>query len=532
LRHGIEPAGAVRWRRTVTDTEREATTPMTDTLIPDREQATQELSELRLRTDLFIGGDFRPAHEGRRFITENPATGQPITEVAEGGVADVEAAVAAARGAADRGVWSRIDPGARKRILLAWADSIEANARELGLIETIDAGKPITDTVGLDMPETAACIRWHAEAIDKLYGQVAPSPEGTVATITREPVGVVGAVVPWNYPAQMAAWKLGPALATGNSVIIKPASTTSLSLLRIAELGAEAGIPDGVLNVVTGPGDTVGAAIGRHPDIDCVAFTGSTEVGRRFLTWSAESNLKRVLLELGGKSPQVVFEDVTDMAGVAANAATAIFWNMGENCSAGSRLIVHRSRKDDLLDALQAELAAWPVGDPLDPSTKIGALISRSHLERVLGYVAAGREEGARLVTGGERILEETGGYFVPPTIFDRVRNDMRIAREEIFGPVLSVIEFDTEEEAVAIANDTAYGLAASIYTDDLNVAHRVAREIRAGTVGVNAYAEGDMTTPFGGYRQSGFGGHDKSVHAHDQYTELKTTWIVLKPRD
>jgi gamma-glutamyl-gamma-aminobutyraldehyde dehydrogenase len=532
LRHGIEPAGAVRWRRTVTDTEREATTPMTDTLIPDREQATQELSELRLRTDLFIGGDFRPAHEGRRFITENPATGQPITEVAEGGVADVEAAVAAARGAADRGVWSRIDPGARKRILLAWADSIEANARELGLIETIDAGKPITDTVGLDMPETAACIRWHAEAIDKLYGQVAPSPEGTVATITREPVGVVGAVVPWNYPAQMAAWKLGPALATGNSVIIKPASTTSLSLLRIAELGAEAGIPDGVLNVVTGPGDTVGAAIGRHPDIDCVAFTGSTEVGRRFLTWSAESNLKRVLLELGGKSPQVVFEDVTDMAGVAANAATAIFWNMGENCSAGSRLIVHRSRKDDLLDALQAELAAWPVGDPLDPSTKIGALISRSHLERVLGYVAAGREEGARLVTGGERILEETGGYFVPPTIFDRVRNDMRIAREEIFGPVLSVIEFDTEEEAVAIANDTAYGLAASIYTDDLNVAHRVAREIRAGTVGVNAYAEGDMTTPFGGYKQSGFGGHDKSVHAHDQYTELKTTWIVLKPRD
>jgi gamma-glutamyl-gamma-aminobutyraldehyde dehydrogenase len=503
---------------------------MIDTLIPDREQATSELADLHLRTDLFIDGDFQPAGDGRRFVTENPATGQPITEVAEGGDADVDAAVAAARSAFGRGVWSRMDPGARKRILQTWADKIDTHARELGLIETIDAGKPIADTVGLDMPETAACIRWHAEAIDKLYGQVAPAPEGTVATITREPVGVVGAVVPWNYPAQMAAWKLGPALATGNSVVIKPASTTSLSLLRMAELGAEAGIPAGVLNVVTGPGDTVGAAIGRHPDIDCVAFTGSTEVGRRFLAWSAESNLKRVFLELGGKSPQIVFGDVTDMAHVAANAAVAIFWNMGENCSAGSRLIVHRSRKEQLVEALQTELAAWPVGDPLDPATKIGALISKPHLERVLGYVRVGRDEGARLVTGGRRILEETGGYFLGPTIFDGVRNDMRIAREEIFGPVLSVIEFDTEAEAVAIANDTAYGLAASIYTDDLNVAHRVARDLRAGTVAVNAYAEGDMTTPFGGYKQSGFGGHDKSVHAHDQYTEMKTTWIALKP--
>ncbi|MEX2184994.1 MAG: aldehyde dehydrogenase [Chloroflexota bacterium] len=503
---------------------------MTDTLIPDRDHARSEVADLRLRTDLFIDGDFRPAQDGRRFVTENPATGQPIAEVASGAAADVDAAVAAARSAADRGIWSRMDPGARKRILIAWADRIEANARELGLIETIDAGKPITDTVGLDMPETAACIRWHAEAIDKLYGQVAPAPDGVVATITREPVGVVGAVVPWNYPAQMAAWKLGPALATGNCVVIKPASTTSLSLLRLAELGAEAGIPDGVLNVVTGPGDAVGAAMGRHPDIDCLAFTGSTEVGRQFLGWSAESNLKRVLLELGGKSPQIVFGDVTDMASVAANAAVAIFWNMGENCSAGSRLLVHRSRKDELLQALQAELAAWTVGDPLDPATKIGAMISRGHLDRVLGYVEAGQGEGARLVTGGRRILEETGGYFLGPTIFDGVRNDMRIAQEEIFGPVLSVIEFETEAEAVAIANDTPYGLAASIYTDDLNIAHRVARDLRAGTVGVNAYAEGDMTTPFGGYKLSGFGGHDKSVHAHDQYTELKTTWIVLKP--
>ncbi len=506
---------------------------MTETLIPAIDEARAEAETLRqrLRNQLFIGGGFRDAATGRRFTSENPATGQSIAEVAEGGPADVDEAVKAARRAVDDGRWSRLAPGDRKRILVRWADLIEADARELGLIETIDAGKPISDTVGLDMPETAACIRWHAEAADKTYGQVAPTPDGTVATITREPVGVVGAVIPWNYPAQMAAWKLGPALATGNSVVIKPASTTSLSLLRIAELGAEAGIPDGVLNVVTGPGDTVGEAIGRHPDIDCVAFTGSTEVGRRFLTYSAETNLKRVLLELGGKSPQLVFPDVTDFESIAANVAIAIFWNMGENCSAGSRLIAHRSVKDRLLQAVAAELEAWRVGDPLDPETKIGALISRGHMERVLGYIDAGRAEGARVVTGGGRILEETGGYFVPPTIFDGVRNDMRIAREEIFGPVLSVIEFETEAEAVAIANDTPYGLAASLYTHDLDVAHRVARELRAGVVGVNAYSEGDMTTPFGGYKLSGFGGHDKSLHAHDQYTELKTIWIQVAPR-
>ena len=504
---------------------------MTDTLIPQTNEARAEIAALRLRTQMFIDGEFRAAASGRRFVTENPATGQPIAEIAEGGPADVDAAVAAARKAADSGVWSRMNPADRKRILIRWADLIEANARELGLIETIDAGKPIADTVGLDMPETATCIRWHAEASDKIYGQVAPSPEGTVATITREPVGVVGAVIPWNYPAQMAAWKLGPALATGNTVVIKPASTTSLSLIRIAELGAEAGIPDGVLNVVTGPGSTVGEAIGRHPDIDAVAFTGSTEVGRRFLTYSAETNLKRVLLELGGKSPQLVFPDVTDFENVAANVAIAIFWNMGENCSAGSRLIVHRSVKGRVLEAVAAELEQWTVGDPLDPSTRIGALISRGHMERVLDYIDIGRREGARVVTGGRQILEETGGYFVPPTIFDGVRNDMRVAQEEIFGPVLSVIEFDTETEAVAIANDTPYGLAASLYTRDLDVAHRVARDLQAGVVGINAYSEGDMTTPFGGYKMSGFGGHDKSLHAHEQYTETKTIWIQVAPR-
>ena len=310
---------------------------MTDTLIPAIDETRAEIERLRLRTQLFIDGDVprrARAAGGSRPRTRRP--GGRIAEVAQGGPADVDVAVAAARRAADDGRWSRLNPADRKRILVRWADLIEANGRELGIIETIDAGKPITDTVGLDMPETAACIRWHAEAIDKLYGQVAPSPEGTIATITREPVGVVGAVIPWNYPAQMAAWKLGPALATGNTVVIKPASTTSLSLLRIAELGAEAGIPDGVLNVVTGPGDVVGEALGRHPDVDCVAFTGSTEVGRRFLHYAAETNLKRVLLELGGKSPQLVFADAgRPRPRSPPTSPIAIFWNMGENCSAG-----------------------------------------------------------------------------------------------------------------------------------------------------------------------------------------------------
>jgi len=504
---------------------------VTETLVPDRAASLAAIPTLPLRTRLYIDGAFADARSGRRFTSENPATGQPIAEVAEGGPEDVDAAVAAARRAADDGRWSRLNPADRKRLLIRWADRIEAHVGELALVETIDSGKPIADTTTVDILDTANCIRWHAEAIDKLYGEVAPAPEGIVATITREPVGVVGAVIPWNYPALMAAWKMGPALATGNTMVIKPASYTALSLLRIAELATEAGIPDGVLNVVTGPGGSVGEAIGRHPDVDCVAFTGSTEVGRRFLHYAADGNLKRVLLELGGKSPQIVFPDASDLARVAANVALAIFMNMGENCSAGSRLIVHRSRRAALLEALLAELANWPVGDPLEPSSRLGPLISRGQMETVLGYVAAGRGEGARVVAGGERLLPETGGYFVGPTILDNVRNDMRVAREEIFGPVLAVIEFDTEAEAVALANDTPYGLAASLYTDDLHVAHRVARDLRAGVVGVNAYAEGDQTTPFGGYKLSGFGGHDKSVHAHDQYTETKTTWITLRPR-
>jgi 4-(gamma-glutamylamino)butanal dehydrogenase len=380
--------------------------------------------------------------------------------------------------------------------------------------------------VNIDIPETAVAIRWHAEAADKLYDQVAPTGPENLGLIVREPVGVVGTVIPWNYPAMLAAWKLGPALATGNCVVIKPAKQTSLSLLRMAELAADAGLPDGVLNVVPGPGETVGEAIARHMGVDAVTFTGSTEVGRKFLGYSAESNVKRVMLELGGKSPQVVMGDVADLDHVAAHAANAVFWNMGENCSAGTRLIVHKSVKDALMEKLLAATRQWIVGDPLDPATRIGPMITHGHMELVLSYIEAGRKEGARLVVGGNQVLAETGGYFIEPTIFDNCRNNMKIAQEEIFGPVLATIEFETEEEAIAVANDTPYGLAASLHTDNVNVAHRVARALKAGTVAVNCYGEGDMTTPFGGYKLSGFAGHDKSVHAHEQYTELKTIWM------
>ncbi len=480
-----------------------------------------------LRTRAFIGGDFVDAISGRTYAVENPATGATIAEVAEGAAADVDRAVEAARRAAP--AWAATSPADRKKLLIRFADLIDAHAEELARIETLDVGKPISDTRSLDIPDSAATIRWHAEATDKLYDQVAPTGPGAVAMIVREPLGVVGAIVPWNYPLQMAAWKLGPILATGNAVVMKPASVTSLSLLRTAELAAEAGLPDGVLNVVTGPGSIVGTAIARHPGIDGVAFTGSTEVGRTVLEHAAQTNLKRVALELGGKSPQVVMADAANLDRVADRVANAIFWNMGENCSAGSRLIVDRRVKSALLERLVALVEHdWIVGDPMEEETRVGPLISKSHMDKVLGYIAAGRAEGARAVVGGARVREDSGGWFVPPTIFDGATNQMRIAREEIFGPVLAVIEFDGEDEAIAIANDTEYGLGASVYTENVRTAHRMARALKAGTVGVNCYSEGDLSTPFGGFRQSGFGGHDKSVHAHDQYTELKTIWIDM----
>jgi gamma-glutamyl-gamma-aminobutyraldehyde dehydrogenase len=497
-------------------------------LLLERDAIRTAVSEIDFRTQAFIGGTFVDASDERTFPTENPATGELLANVAECGPGDVDRAVQAARTAFDEGPWPRMAPAERKRILLEFADRIDRASADLAITDSLEAGKPIAECVNTDVPETVDCIRWHAEAADKLYDQVAPTGPDNVALVVREPVGVVGAIVPWNFPVLMAAWKIGPALATGNTVVLKPARLTSLSALHLAELAAEAGLPDGVLNVVPGAGGVAGQAIGRHLAVDAITFTGSTEVGRLLLKYSAESNLKRVTLECGGKSPQLVMADAPDLERVADHVVDAAFWNMGENCSCGSRLIVHASLHDRLLELVTDHLGRWVPGDPLDPSTLMGPMIERSHLEKVLNYIESGKREGARTVIGGNRALQESGGYFVEPTVFDRVRGDMTIAREEIFGPVLSTMSFDTEEEGVAFANDTNYGLAASLHTSDLATAHRVSRALKAGTVSVNCFSEGDITTPFGGYRESGFGGRDNGVHAHDQYTELKTIWMDL----
>ncbi len=483
----------------------------------------------RFRTQAFIDGAFRDAASGRTFETENPATGEVLAQVAAGDAADVDAAGGAARRAFEDGRWSRLAPSERKKVLLRFADLVEANAEELATLEALEAGKPITDCREVDLPDAVTTFRWYAEAIDKVFDAVAPTGPGALGLIVREPIGVVGAVVPWNFPFLMATWKVAPALASGNSMIVKPSRLTSLSAIRMAELASEAGLPDGVLNVVPGSGSEAGQALGRHMDVDMVTFTGSTEVGREFLTYAAQSNLKEITLECGGKSPQVVLAEPPDLDIVAEQVLFAALMNQGENCSSGSRLIVHESVHDGLVERLVAGLSSWIVGDPMSPETKVGPMIERPHLDKVLGYIDAGRREGARVVSGGERVLEETGGYFVAPTIFDNVGNDMQIAREEIFGPVLSTIPFRSEEEGLRLANETAYGLAASVYTRDLDAAFRVARALRAGVIGVNAYSEGDITTPFGGYKQSGFGGRDKGLEAFEQYTEKKTIWVTLR---
>jgi len=394
--------------------------------------------------------------------------------------------------------------------------------RELAVMESLDSGKTIYDCETVDVPETIHCIKWHAELIDKIYDQVSPASDDHIAMVVREPVGVVGLVLPWNFPLLMLAWKIAPALAAGCSIVVKPAAETSLTALRVAELAHEAGVPAGVLNVVTGSGSAVGEPLGKHPQVDMVSFTGSTVTGRRFLHYSADSNLKEVVLEMGGKNPCIVMDDAEDLDAVAGHVVQGAFWNMGENCSAASRLIVHRQVKDTLLERIKAHARAWNVGDPLDPSIRVGALVSKDHFDKVCGYlVQAGK---GQILMGGET----SGGAFVEPTIVDVDSNDATLAREEIFGPILSVITVSSFDEAIAVANDTEYGLAASIFTSNAKRAIRGARAIRAGTVTVNSFGEGDITTPFGGYRQSGFGGRDNSIHAHDQYTQLKTIWLDL----
>ncbi|MEU6718063.1 aldehyde dehydrogenase [Nonomuraea sp. NPDC046802] len=473
-----------------------------------------------------IGGS-EEAGSGGAFPIVAPRDGRVLTHVADAGAAEVDAAVAAARRAFDSGPWPRLAPAERGRILIRLADLLEEHREELALTISLEMGKPITDAYAIELRAVIATFRWYGQLADKVADESPHTPADALALVTREPAGVVGAVVPWNFPLTLAGWKIAPALAAGCTVILKPSEWSPLSALLLGRLAGEAGLPPGVLNVVNGAGPVAGRALGLHPDVDVVAFTGSTAVGRHFLRYAADSNLKRVWLELGGKSPNIILPDAPDLDKAAATAAWGIFFNQGEMCTAPSRLLVHRSVADQVTEAIVRRAGQLRVGDPLDPATEMGALVGETHLERVLGHISAGAREGARLRTGGGRARPVPGGSYLEPTVFDQVDPGQRLAREEIFGPVLSVLAFDDLDEAVALANATEYGLAAGLWTSDLSTAHRVSRTLRAGTVWVNCYEEGDLTVPFGGMKQSG-NGRDKSVHALEKYTELKTTWIQL----
>ncbi|WP_214412265.1 aldehyde dehydrogenase [Sphaerisporangium fuscum] len=464
---------------------------------------------------------------GATFEVVSPRDGRVLREVADAGQAEVDLAVAAARRAFDHGPWPRLAPAERGRALLRLADLIEERRAELALTISLEMGKPIKDAYEIELRAAVSTFRWYGQLADKLADESPHTAPDALALVTREPAGVVGAVVPWNFPLTIASWKVAPALAAGCTVVLKPSERSPLSALALARLATEAGLPPGALNVVTGDGPAAGRALGLHPDVDVLAFTGSTAVGRHFLRYSAGSNLKRVWLELGGKSPNIVLPDAPDLDRAAATAAWGIFFNQGEMCTAPSRLLVHSSIAERVTEAVVARARELRVGDPLDPATEMGALAGEAHLGRVLDHVRSGVGEGARLRTGGSRALGGTGGSYLEPTVFDRVGPRMRLAREEIFGPVLSVLAFDDLDQAVALANATEYGLAAGLWTSDLSTAHRISRALRAGTVWVNCYEEGDLSVPFGGMKQSG-NGRDKSVHALEKYTELKTTWIQL----
>lgn len=488
-----------------------------------KEQVFERAAAQKLYAGNLIGGECSTA----TVPNTTPIDNSVIGTIADATSADVDTAVKTARQAFEQGEWRYKSPAERKRLMQQWARLMETHLEELAALDCIDAGKPITECLNTDLPATIETFDWYAEAIDKLFGKVAPTGQQALSWVVKEPIGVVGVVLPWNFPAQMFAWKVAPALITGNSVIVKPAELTSLSAYRMVELAYEAGIPKSALQLVCGRGETVGAAIGKHPDIDMVSFTGSTEVGRLFLTYSAQSNLKEIVLECGGKSPQIVFEQAVIKDDMVNDILAAAFWNMSENCSCGARLLVHTRHKQTLIERLIAGLKNWKLGDPRQTDVSIGPMIEQAHFDKVTSYLETTLAEGGKLIAGGKIHKDVGSGWYVEPTIFDDVTPEMHIFKEEVFGPILAITSFDTEEQAIALANNSQYGLAASFYTQDLKQACRVASQIQAGTVSINGFSEGDISTPFGGYKQSGFGGRDKGLEALEQYCQTKTIWVV-----
>ncbi len=480
---------------------------------------------IQLNGQHFINGKSCDSHDGSTISKKSPIDGSWLLDFARGKKSDIDSAVDAADNAFQ--IWSNLQPSKRKELLLNFANIIEQNKEELALLETIDMGKPVQESLSVDLNATINCFRYYAEAIDKIYGEVAPTANNSFAYIVREPVGVVGVIVPWNYPLIMTAWKLAPALAVGNTVVVKPSERSPLTAIKLAKLASEAGIPDGVINVVCGYGHEAGEALALHDRVRVLGFTGSVAVGKKILAYSSQSNLKHVYNELGGKSAVLVFNDYHDLDNIARGICGSMFYNQGQSCNAPSRVLVSEDIADELIQLLVQKTKQFKVGDPFSADKVLGAVVDEKHMNHILSYIESGYKDGAKCLIGGKQINQESGGYYLEPAIFDHVTMDMKIAQEEIFGPVLSVIRFKTEEEAIKLANSTEFGLQAGIWSNDINRVHRVARKLQAGTVHVNQYDGDNITVPFGGVKQSG-NGRDKSLHALDKYSELKTIWIQI----